>query len=120
MQTALAVRECVLKLIDVFNYVAVYFTGMLVIAAAADLRLAVPLVFWLICYIQLLRYFIPRLGSVAQEQADARSLMTGRIVDSYTNIQTVKLFSHARREASFARTAMSGFLDTVFRQMRLI
>jgi len=120
MQTALAVRECVIKLIDVFNYVAVYFTGMLVIAASADIRLAAPLLAWIVCYILLLRYFIPRLGSVAQEQADARSLMTGRIVDSYTNIQTVKLFSHARREASFARSAMTGFLDTVFRQMRLI
>ncbi|WEX07918.1 ABC transporter ATP-binding protein [Chelativorans sp. AA-79] len=120
MQTALAVRECVIKLIDVFNYVTVYFTGMLVIAASADLRLAGPLVVWLICYALLLRRFIPRMGKVAQEQADARSLMTGRIVDSYTNIQTVKLFSHARREASYARDGMTGFLDTVFRQMRLI
>jgi len=120
MQTALAVRECVIKLIDVFNYVTVYFTGMLVIAAAADYRLAAPLAVWLVCYILLLRHFIPRMGKVSQQQADARSLMTGRIVDSYTNIQTVKLFSHARREASYARESMNGFLDTAYRQMRLI
>jgi len=120
LQTALAVRECVIKLIDVFNYVAVYFTGMLIIAASADLRLAAPLAVWLVCYILLLRRFIPRMGKVSQEQADARSLMTGRIVDSYTNIQTVKLFSHARREAAFAREGMNGFLDTAYRQMRLI
>jgi ATP-binding cassette subfamily B multidrug efflux pump len=120
MQTALAVRECVIKLIDVLNYVTVYFTGMLVIVAAADWRLAVPLAGWLVCYILLLRVFIPRLGRVAEDQADARSMMTGRVVDSYTNIQTVKLFSHAQREAGYAKDGMSSFLDTVYRQMRLI
>ena len=120
MQTALAVRECVIKLIDVLNYVIVYFLGMLVIVGSADWRLAMPLVVWLACYMLLLRYFIPRLGKVSEEQADARSTMTGRVVDSYANIQTVKLFSHARREASFAREAMAGFLDTVYRSMRLV
>jgi ATP-binding cassette subfamily B multidrug efflux pump len=120
MQTALAVRECVMKLIDVLNYVAVYFLGALLIVGAADWRLAAPLVVWLACYVGLLRYFIPRLGKVAEEQADARSTMTGRIVDSYTNIQTVKLFSHARREASFAKEGMSSFLDTVYRSMRMV
>ncbi|MCB1453989.1 MAG: ABC transporter ATP-binding protein, partial [Rhizobiaceae bacterium] len=120
MQTALAVRECVIKLIDVLNYVTVYFTGMLVIVASADWRLALPLAAWLVCYVLLLRAFIPRLGRVAEDQADARSMMTGRVVDSYTNIQTVKLFSHAQREAGYAKDGMSSFLDTVYRQMRLI
>ncbi len=120
MQTALAVRECILKLVDMLNYVVVYFAGMLVIAASADPRLAAPLLGWLAGYALLLRYYIPRLGRVSQEQADERSVMTGRVVDSYTNIQTVKLFSHARREATFAREGMTGFLDTVYRQMRLI
>jgi ATP-binding cassette subfamily B multidrug efflux pump len=63
---------------------------------------------------------VPRLGRVAREQADARSLMTGRITDAYTNIATVKLFSHARREAGFARGAMQEFLGTVHTQMRLV
>ena len=120
MQTALAVRECVIKLIDVLNYVIVYFLGMLFIVGSSDWRLAVPLVVWLVCYVLLLRYFIPRLGKVAEEQADARSMMTGRVVDSYTNIQTVKLFSHARREATYAREGMSEFLQTVYRSMRLV
>ena len=120
MQTALAVRECVIKLIDVLNYVTVYFAGMLVIVASADLRLAAPLAAWLVGYVLLLRHFVPRLGRVAKEQADARAVMTGRVVDSYTNIQTVKLFSHARREADYAREGMSGFLKTVYRQMRLV
>ena len=66
MQTALAVRECVIKLIDVLNYVVVYFLGMLVIVGSADWRLAVPLAVWLGCYIGLLRYFIPRLGKVVR------------------------------------------------------
>ena len=55
-----------------------------------------PFLVWLAAYVLLLRYFIPRLGKVAEKQADARSLMTGRIVDSYTNISTVKLFSHSQ------------------------
>ncbi|RJT39327.1 ABC transporter ATP-binding protein [Mesorhizobium waimense] len=120
MQTALAVRECVIKLIDVLNYIIVYFLGVLFIVGSADWRLATPLVVWLIGYIGLLRFFIPRLGKVGEEQANARSTMTGRVVDSYSNIQTVKLFSHARREASFAKEGMAGFLDTVYRSMRLV
>ena len=120
MQTALAVRECIIKLIDVLNYVIVYFTGMVVIVASSDWRLAAPLVVWLVCYVGLLRYFIPRLGVVSEAQADARSVMTGRVVDSYTNIQTVKLFSHARREAGFAKEGMAAFLSTVYGQMRLV
>jgi ATP-binding cassette subfamily B multidrug efflux pump len=120
MQTALAVRECVIKLIDVLNYVIVYFLGMLFIVGSADWRLAAPLAVWLAAYTVLMWYFIPRLGRVGEEQADARSVMTGRVVDSYTNIQTVKLFSHARREASYARESMSIFLETVYRSMRLV
>jgi ATP-binding cassette subfamily B multidrug efflux pump len=120
MQTALAIRECIVKLVDVLNYVVVYFLGMLFIVGSSDWRLALPLVGWMAAYIGLLSYFIPRLGKVAEEQADARSMMTGRVVDSYTNIQTVKLFSHSKREASYAREGMSDFLATVYRSMRLV
>lgn len=120
MQTALAVRECVIKLIDVLNYVIVYFLGVLFLVGSADWRLAMPLAVWLVAYLGLLRYFVPRLGKVSEQQADARAIMTGRVVDSYSNIQTVKLFSHARREAAFAREGMSDFLETVHRMMRLV
>ncbi|WP_442582627.1 ABC transporter ATP-binding protein [Mesorhizobium sp. ASY16-5R] len=120
MQTALAVRDCIIKLFEVLNYVSIYFVSVLVLVGSADWRLTLPMLVWLVGYIFLLRYFIPRLGKVGQEQADARSTMTGRIADSYSNIQTVKLFSHARREASYARDAMSGFIDTVYRSMRLV
>ena len=119
MQTSLAVREVVMKLLDMLVYVVVYFTGAVLLAASSDWRLAIPFLFWLVAYIALMRYFIPRLGKIAEAQADARSTMTGRIVDSYTNIATVKLFSHSNREETYAREAMDGFLDTVYRQMRM-
>jgi ATP-binding cassette, subfamily B, multidrug efflux pump len=120
MQTALAVREVVMKVLDVTVYVVVYFTGAVILAAMSDIWLAVPFLVWLACYVALLRYFIPRLGKISEAQADARSLMTGRIVDSYTNIATVKLFSHSRREEGYAHEAMEEFLGTVHRQMRMV
>lgn len=120
MQTALAVRETVMKFLDVMLYVAVYFTGIVVLVAGADWRLAVPFVFWLAGYVALLRYFVPRLGRVAERQANARAEMTGRVVDAYTNIATVKLFAHTKREGDYARASMQGFLATVYAQMRQV
>ena len=119
MQTSLAVRETVMKLLNVMVYVVVYFVSMLVIVAQADARLMVPLLVWLVIYIALQYYFVPRLKAVASKQADARSTMSGRIVDSYSNIATVKLFSHTQREAEYAQEGMEGFLTTVYKQMRL-
>jgi ATP-binding cassette, subfamily B, multidrug efflux pump len=120
MQTSLAVRETVVKLFDVGNYVVVYFTGAMIIAASADLRLMLPFAIWAACYTLLMRYFLPSMERVSSAQADARSTMTGRVVDSYTNIATVKLFSHSEREQAYARDAMDGFLHTVYAQMRLV
>jgi ATP-binding cassette subfamily B multidrug efflux pump len=119
MQTALAIRDTAMKLFDVLNYVLFYFAGAVVLAAMNDWRLAIPFVLWLAAYIGMLRYFIPRLADIASKQADARSTMTGRVVDGYTNISTVKLFSHSKREESYVREAMEEFLPTVYRQMRL-
>ncbi|MEO0696751.1 MAG: ABC transporter ATP-binding protein [Pseudomonadota bacterium] len=120
MQTSLAVREAVTKILDVFVYVVVYFLSTLVLVAAADLRIAAVLGVWLAVYIYMIWYFVPRLRQISEKQADARSLMTGRIVDSYTNIGTVKLFAHAGHEETYARAGMKGFLDTVHPQMRLV
>jgi ATP-binding cassette subfamily B multidrug efflux pump len=120
MQTALAVRDTVLKITEVLLYVAVYFTGAVILFAASDLRLSAPLVVWLAGYLATMRYFVPRLSRVSREQADARSAVTGRVVDSYTNIATVKMFAHARREDDYARDGMERFLDSVHRQMRLV
>ncbi|MDH4438760.1 MAG: ABC transporter ATP-binding protein [Rhizobium sp.] len=120
MQTSLSIRESVMKIIDVFIYAGTFFISMLALVASVDWRLGVPLVVWLVIYALILRYFIPRLRRLSSEQADARSMMTGRIVDSYTNIGTVKLFSHAGREETYAREGMDAFLGTVHRQMRQI
>ncbi len=119
MQTSLAVRETVVKLLDVGVYIVVYVFGAMLAAAAADWRLMLPFAGWFTGYVLLMRFFVPRMERVSREQADARSEMTGRIVDSYTNIATVKLFSHSRREQAYAREAMEHFLGPVYRQMRL-
>jgi ATP-binding cassette subfamily B multidrug efflux pump len=120
MQTSLAVREVAMKVLDVFVYVVSYFISMFVIVGSADWRLIGPMALWLVVYSSLLAYFIPRLRKISQQQADARSMMTGRIVDSYTNIATVKLFSHAGREEAYAKKGMDEFLETVHGQMRYI
>lgn len=119
MQTSLAVRESVMKLLDVLLFASVYLITAIVLLASSDLRLSVPLLFWLAGYILVLRFFIPRLRSISSRQADARSIMTGRVVDSYTNILTVKLFSHSAREERYVRDGMNQFLQTVHPQMRL-
>ena len=120
MQTSLAIREATMKLLDMFVYVCVYFVAMITMVASADYRLALPLIAWIVIYVGLISYFVPRLKEISASQADARSAMTGRVVDSYTNISTVKLFSHARREEEYARESMDMFLQTVHRQMRLV
>ena len=117
MQTALAVRETVMKLLDVILFVTVYLTLLLV--ANADPRLCLPLFAWLVAYIGILTHFVPQLKHISTLQADARSLMTGRIVDSYTNILTLKLFSQSQREAAYAKAGMEEFMSTVHPQMRL-
>ncbi|MBB4291155.1 ATP-binding cassette subfamily B multidrug efflux pump [Rhizobium leguminosarum] len=120
MQTSLAVRETVMKILDVFVYVVTYFLTMIIVIAAADWRLMIPILVWLAVYIGIVAYFVPRLRKIAAQQADARSMMTGRVVDSYTNIATVKLFSHAGREEVYAKEGMDEFLQTVHRQMRKV
>jgi ATP-binding cassette, subfamily B, multidrug efflux pump len=120
MQTALAIRETVMKLMEVLVYVIVYFAAAMVLIGSTDPMLTLPLVVWVSVYIAIMVIFVPRLRRVSMDQADARASMTGRIVDSYTNIQTIKLFAHTRREQDYARGAMDEFMQTVHRQMRLV
>ncbi len=120
MQTALGIRDTVMRATEVLLYVGVYFTAALVMFAASDLRLTAPMVIWLLGYLATLRYFVPRLRDISREQAEARSVVTGRVVDSYTNITTVKMFAHAAYEDDYARDGMQGFLDNVHRQMRMV
>ena len=119
MQTALGVRDAVMKFTEVIVYVCVYFVGALVLVATSDLWLMVPMLIWLAGYVAACWYFVPRLGRISAEQADMRSLVTGRVVDSYTNIPTVKLFAHHDREDGYAKEGMTWMLDAVHRSMRL-
>jgi len=120
MQTALAVRDVWMILGDILVFVVIYFVTMVTVVGGFDAWLLLPFLGWVILYGLTMRYFVPRLSRTAKQQADARSLMTGRITDAYTNIATVKLFSHAGREAGHARSAMQEFLVTVYAQMRLV
>ena len=120
MQTALSVREVVFLVVDVLVGVSVYMVGILVLAASFEWRLMLPFALWLIGYGAACWYFVPRLGAIGRAQADARSMMTGRVTDAYTNIATVKLFAHTRREAEYARSAMDAFKATGYAQMRLV
>lgn len=120
MQTALAVRDTVMTVTDMLMYVTVYFVTSGVILFNLDRLLLIPFAIWLVMFALTLWYFIPKLRITASAQADARALMTGRITDAYSNIMTVKLFSHSRRELGYAKSAMRQFLGTVHAQMRWV
>ncbi|MCJ8512346.1 ABC transporter ATP-binding protein [Acinetobacter lwoffii] len=119
MQTALAVREFWVILGDMLAYVLIYFITINIVLGAISPLLIIPLMVWLALFICAACYFIPRLSKISNAQADARAVMTGRITDAYTNIQTVKLFAHAGRESQYAKTSMQEFMVTVYKQMRL-
>jgi ATP-binding cassette subfamily B multidrug efflux pump len=120
MQTALAVRDVWFIVADILVFVIIYFATMVAVVGSFNSLIIWPFLAWLALYAGALFYFIPKLSKVSQQQADARSLMTGRITDAYTNISTVKLFSHAGREAGYAQSAMHEFLGTVHKQMRMV
>ncbi len=120
MQTALAVRDVFFIVADILVFVIIYFVTMVAVVGHFNTMVMLPFLAWVLCYISSLSYFVPRLAKVSQQQADARSLMSGRITDAYTNISTVKLFSHAGREATYAKSAMHEFLGTVNAQMRYV
>lgn len=120
MQTALAVRDVVMTCADMLIYVLVYLTTSSVILIQLDGWLFLPFILWVIVLAVTIRVFVPKLAQAAQEQSDARSLMTGRITDAYSNIATVKLFSHGNRESAYAKESMEEFMVTVHKQMRLV
>jgi ATP-binding cassette subfamily B multidrug efflux pump len=120
MQTALAVRDVWMIVCDVLVFITIYFVTLVAVVGSFNAWMLLPLLGWLALYLATLYFFVPRLAVVSQNQADARSVMTGRITDAYTNIATVKLFAHDRREAAHARGAMAEFLGTVHAQMRLV
>ncbi len=119
MQTSLAVRETIVNITNLLVYMTIYFTAALYLFLKADWRLTLPLGFWIIAYVTAMWLFLPRLQKVSEAQADARSELTGRVVDAYANIQTVKMFSSGEAEDAYARDGMKKMLGTVYPQMRL-
>lgn len=120
MQTALSVRETISSFMNTLIFAVVYIGSALYVLASTDWRLAMPIALWLLAYTAVASYFMPKLAQLSEAQADARSVMTGRIIDSYTNIMAVKLFAHTDAEVGYARDSMRAFMDTVHPQMRLV
>jgi ATP-binding cassette subfamily B multidrug efflux pump len=120
MQTALAVREIIYSLLDVCAYIPIYFISAAFMLGSFNIYLLLPFGTWFILYTLVACYFIPRLTKAANDQADLRSLVTGRIVDAYTNISIVKLFSHSKQEAGYAKESMENFMHPVVQQSRLL
>jgi ATP-binding cassette subfamily B multidrug efflux pump len=111
MQTGASLRESVVQAVDAIWYMVVHVVGALVIFWEADARLVVPLLAWIALYALVVRVFVPRIQKLSTEASEARSWLTGRVVDSFTNILTVKLFAHAEREQAYAREAMEAHLE---------
>jgi len=106
VETASALRNTLTTLCDTLLYVVIYFGSALVLFFQADWRLVIPLVVWSVVYGLICAFFVPKLGVAASEGAEARSALVGRIVDTYTNIQTVKLFAGARHEDDYVRDGL--------------
>jgi ATP-binding cassette subfamily B multidrug efflux pump len=120
MQTSNALRESVVSSIRAIWYIAIYGMSALVLMALADWRLAVPTVLWFAGYVFFLRYFVPRMRDLAKTSSELRSLVMGRVVDSYTNILTVKLFARARDEDAYVRDIVDDHTAAIAAHMRLI
>jgi ATP-binding cassette subfamily B multidrug efflux pump len=120
MQAGPALRESVMQSINAVWYILVYGTGAIIYLATADLWLAAPILLWFVAYACLLRYIVPRMRMRARAASEQRSLLTGRIVDSYTNILTLKLFAKSEQEDAFVRDGMLGLTAAFQRQMRLV
>ncbi|HEY4986983.1 MAG TPA: ABC transporter ATP-binding protein [Bradyrhizobium sp.] len=119
MQSGPAIRESLVALLTVVWYVLVYGTSALVLLAAADRWLALPIALWFVCYLVLLRVIVPRMRDRSKEMSEARSLVTGRIVDSYTNILTVKLFARPWQEDAYVREAIDQHTGKFHASLRL-
>lgn len=120
MQAGPALRESVVQSVNAVWYILVYGTGAVALLASTDWRLALPILVWFGLYAMLLRIIVPRMRDRARRASEARSLVTGRVVDSYTNIVTVKLFARAEREDAFVREAMESLTRDFSRQTRMV
>jgi ATP-binding cassette subfamily B multidrug efflux pump len=120
MQTGPALRESVVAGTNAVWYIFVYGGSAIFLTASNDLRLAIPMACWFVAYACMLRYFVPRLRERSRAMSEVRSALTGRIVDSYTNILTVKLFARPRDEDAFVQEAVDEHTLNFHRQQRMI
>ena len=120
MQTSNAVRECVVSSIRAVWYIVVYGISALVLMSLSDWRLAIPTALWFVGYVFFLRRFVPKMRDLAKASSELRSMVMGRVVDSYTNILTVKLFARARDEDAYVREVIDDHTGAIARHMRLI
>jgi ATP-binding cassette, subfamily B, multidrug efflux pump len=120
MQTGPALRESVVSGTNAVWYILVYGSGAIVLLGRSDIRLATPIMCWFAGYAVLLRYYVPRLRNCSRRSSEARSALTGRVVDSYTNILTVKLFARPSDEDAFVREAVDDHTAAFQLQLRLM
>ncbi|APX13135.1 ABC transporter ATP-binding protein [Tateyamaria omphalii] len=120
MQTPPAAGEAMFQVLDAGSFFAVSVIGAVILLMSFDLWLALPLIFWIVGYLLLLRWVIHRAGPAAKASSDARSAITGRVVDSYTNIHSVKMFAHHDREINYAKDAIEGARQTFMKEMRIV
>jgi ATP-binding cassette subfamily B multidrug efflux pump len=120
MQTASSLRESAMSSIRAVWYIGVYGVSAFALMVAADWRLTVPIVTWAVGYVFVLKYFVPRLRELSRVSSEGKSLVMGRVVDSYTNILTVKLFGRMRDEDAFVREAMDGHYGAMRQHLRMI
>lgn len=118
MQTGPSLRQTMTQLVDALWFVLVYTVGAVILFSEADIWLIAPLLVWLTLYAACLAYFVPRLKNRAAEMSEARSMLMGRVVDSYTNITTVKLFAHTRSEDQYAQDAFQEHTDVFYQLAR--
>src|SRR5713101_7842749 len=119
MQTGPAIRETLVAMLTSVWYILVYGTAALILLASADPWLALPVVLWFLGYLVMLRVLVPRMRDRSKEVSEGRSMLTGRIVDSYTNILTVKLFARAHEEDAYVRDAIDIHTGLFYRSLRL-
>ena len=119
MQTGPALRESLVMAFDAAWYIIVYGTTSVLLLMAVDWRLAVPTLTWFACYAAMLSWFVPRLRDRSRAQSEKRSTVVGRVVDSYTNILTVKLFARARDEDAFVRESIDDHTAAMRDQARM-
>jgi len=119
MQTGPAIRESLVSLLTAVWFILIYGTSSLILLASADRWLALPVLLWFAGYMIMLRIFVPRMRDKSKVMSETRSMLTGRIVDTYTNIVTVKLFARAKDEDGYVREAIDQHTGRFHESLRL-